>query len=78
MDGYKKLYAKNIREIENMREQRVVGLEKLADASVQVEVLRKELSVKEKEIIIATASSTEVKDFWLFFKLNDIFYKCNN
>lgn len=47
-----------------MREQRVVGLEKLADASVQVEVLRKELSVKEKEIIIATASSTEVKGFF--------------
>lgn len=43
-----------------MKVQRILGLEKLADASVQVEVLKEELAIKEKEIVIATAASTEV------------------
>lgn len=60
MDGYKTLYSKNKREIEEMKFQRILGLEKLADASVQVEILKGELVEKEKEIIIATAASTEV------------------
>lgn len=51
------------KEIEDMKIKRVLGLEKLADASVQVEVLKEELVIKEKEIVIATAASTEV----LFF-----------
>lgn len=44
-----------------MKNQRILGLEKLADASVQVEVLKGELIEKEKEIVIATQASTEVK-----------------
>lgn len=44
-----------------MKSQRILGLEKLADASVQVEVLKEELIEKEKEILIATAASTEVE-----------------
>lgn len=44
-----------------MKKQRILGLEKLADASVQVEVLKEELIEKEKEIVIATEASTEVK-----------------
>lgn len=55
------MYTKNKQEIEVMKVQRILGLEKLADASVQVEVLKEELIVKEKEIVIATAASTEVK-----------------
>lgn len=44
-----------------MKVQRILGLDKLADASVQVEVLKNELVEKEKEIIVATAASAEVK-----------------
>lgn len=61
VNGYKSLYTKNKQEIEEMKVQRLMGLEKLADASVQVEVLKKELIEKEKEIITATAASKEVK-----------------
>lgn len=53
-----------------MKVQRILGLEKLADASVQVEVLKKELVEKEKEIIVATAASSEVKFSNLFYKIN--------
>lgn len=60
MDGYKNLYKKNKQDIEEMKSQRILGLQKLADASVQVEVLKKELIQKDKEIIVATAASTEV------------------
>jgi len=60
VDDYKSLYKKNIYEIEQMKKQRILGLEKLADASVQVEVLKEELIEKEKEIVIATEASTEV------------------
>ncbi|XP_029343675.1 dynein heavy chain 5, axonemal-like [Acyrthosiphon pisum] len=60
VDDYKSLYSKNIYEIEQMKKQRILGLEKLADASIQVEVLKEELIEKEKEIIIATEASTEV------------------
>jgi len=63
VDGYKNLYKMSKKEIEDMKIKRVLGLEKLADASVQVEVLKEELVIKEKEIVIATAASTEV----LFF-----------
>lgn len=62
VDGYKNLYSKNKEEIEIMKVQRILGLEKLADASVQVEVLKEELIEKEKEIVIATAASTEVNN----------------
>lgn len=61
MDDYKSLYIKNIYDIEQMKTQRILGLEKLADASVQVERLKEELIVKEKEIVIATEASTEVE-----------------
>lgn len=60
MDGYKEFYTKNKEEIEVMKFQRILGLEKLADASIQVEVLKVDLVEKEKEIVIATAASTEV------------------
>lgn len=65
MDGYKHLYKKNIQEIEDMKVQRILGLEKLADASVQVARLKEELIEKEKEIDIATAASTEVHYLYL-------------
>lgn len=57
-----------------MKVKRILGLEKLADASVQVEVLKEELVVKEKEIVIATAASTEVLFFnnQLFFCIYDL------
>lgn len=51
-----------------MKVQRILGLEKLADASVQVGRLKEELVIKEKEIVIATAASTEVFTFY-YFKL---------
>ncbi|XP_050440010.1 dynein axonemal heavy chain 5-like [Adelges cooleyi] len=60
IDGYKSLYTDNVKEIENMKVQRVLGLEKLADASVQVEVLKVDLVQKEKEITIANAACSEV------------------
>jgi len=60
VDGYKVLYKKSKKDIEVMKIQRMMGLEKLADASVQVEVLKEELVEKEKEIVKATAASTEV------------------
>lgn len=44
-----------------MKFQRILGLEKLADASVQVEVLKVDLIEKEKEIVIANIASTEVR-----------------
>lgn len=61
VNGYKILYKKNLLEIEEMKAQRILGLEKLADASVQVEVLKEELIEKEKEIVIATNASNEVR-----------------
>lgn len=60
VDGYKVLYRKSIKEFEEMKVQRIVGLKKLADASNQVEVLKEELAIKEKEIVTATAASAEV------------------
>lgn len=60
VDGYKVLYSKSIKEFEEMKIQRIVGLKKLEDASKQVEVLKEELAIKEKEIVIATAASAEV------------------
>lgn len=60
------LYKKSKKEIEEMKVQRILGLEKLADASVQVERLKAELVIKEKEIVIATAASTEVISILLF------------
>lgn len=44
-----------------MKVQRILGLEKLADASIQVEILKGELIEKEKDILIATAASDEVQ-----------------
>lgn len=55
------MYVKNIHEIEQMKMQRVLGLEKLADASIQVGRLKEELTEKEKEMAIATEASTEVE-----------------
>ncbi|XP_050528019.1 dynein axonemal heavy chain 8-like [Daktulosphaira vitifoliae] len=60
IDGYKNLYKENVEQIENMKVQRVLGLEKLADASLQVEVLKLELVEKEKEIAVANAACNEV------------------
>jgi len=61
VNDYKILYVKNIHEIEQMKMQRVLGLEKLADASIQVGRLKEELTEKEKEMAIATEASTEVE-----------------
>lgn len=81
VNGYKNLYVENKRDIEEMKMQRILGLEKLADASIQVERLKKELIIKDKEILIATAASTEVCTYsftrFYFFNLDylNIYYK---
>lgn len=63
VNGYKKLYMDNKQQIEKMKMQRILGLEKLMDASMQVEILKEELVVKDKQILIATAASSEVCNY---------------
>lgn len=60
LDGYKSIYAQRQADINVMAVQMNVGLEKLREASISVDELRKDLAEKEKDIIIASAKAEEV------------------
>lgn len=60
LEGYKKVYVDRLETINTMAKRMSVGLTKLVEAAASVDVLRKELEVKEKEIAIASAEAEVV------------------
>ncbi|KAK6616888.1 Dynein heavy chain 8, axonemal [Polyplax serrata] len=60
LDGYKKIYVDRLDLINLMAKRMSMGLTKLVEAAASVDVLRKELEVKEKEIAVASAQAEEV------------------
>ncbi|KAI5704390.1 hypothetical protein M8J75_004799 [Diaphorina citri] len=57
LESYKALYAVRRKKIDKDASQREIGLQKLEEAAVSVEELRKELVIKEKNIAVATAAA---------------------
>ncbi|XP_041975311.1 dynein axonemal heavy chain 8 [Aricia agestis] len=60
LEGYKKLYTDKHRSIAEMAKRMTTGLDKLVEAAQSVDILKKELEVKETEIKVATAAAEEV------------------
>ncbi|XP_049886262.1 dynein axonemal heavy chain 8 [Pectinophora gossypiella] len=60
LDGYKTLYKEKHLGIAEMAKRMTTGLDKLVEAAASVDVLKKELEVKEQEIKVATANAEEV------------------
>uniref|UniRef100_A0A1B6CZR9 AAA+ ATPase domain-containing protein n=2 Tax=Clastoptera arizonana TaxID=38151 RepID=A0A1B6CZR9_9HEMI len=60
LDGYKSIYSKRLNNINILAEQMNVGLEKLVEAAASVDILRKDLEEKEKDIIEATEKADVV------------------
>lgn len=59
--AYKGLYRKKVEDIEVLAIRMKTGLSKLVEAQVSVDVLRKELAVKEKEMLVATEAAEKVQ-----------------
>lgn len=62
LDAYKKLYKEKVDHISVLAQRMKTGLTKLVEAQESVDVLRTELAVKEKEIIVATEAAEKVLD----------------
>ncbi|XP_056290683.1 dynein axonemal heavy chain 8-like [Pseudoliparis swirei] len=60
VNGYKTLYSEKHNFINTLAERMNVGLDKLMEASTSVAQLSKDLEVKEKELVIASAKSEKV------------------
>ncbi|KAG8303337.1 Dynein heavy chain 5, axonemal [Homalodisca vitripennis] len=60
LDGYKTIYAQRQADINVLAEQMNMGLEKLREAAISVDELRKDLVEKEKDILVASAKAEEV------------------
>ncbi|XP_019756852.1 dynein axonemal heavy chain 8 [Dendroctonus ponderosae] len=58
--AYKGLYRKKVEDIEVLAIRMKTGLSKLVEAQVSVDVLRTELAVKEKEMLVATEAAEKV------------------
>ena len=61
LDSYKVLYKQKYDAIQVLAMRMKTGLTKLVEATASVDVLRKELEVKEKEIAVATAAAEKVR-----------------
>ncbi|XP_068084800.1 dynein axonemal heavy chain 8 [Anabrus simplex] len=60
LDGYKKIYRERFDGINVMAKKMSMGLSKLVEAAESVDILRKELEEKEKEIQVASAKAETV------------------
>lgn len=60
LDGYKAIYTQRQADINVMALQMNVGLEKLREAAISVDELRKDLAEKEKDILVATEKANTV------------------
>ncbi|KAL0274316.1 UNVERIFIED_CONTAM: hypothetical protein PYX00_006769 [Menopon gallinae] len=60
LEGYKKIYNERLDQINVLAKRMSVGLTKLVEAAASVDVLRKELEVKEKDIAVASGQAEEV------------------
>ena len=58
--GYKNIYSKKRGEIDILAQRMNTGLKKLVEATESVNVLSKELEVKEKELAIASKKTDQV------------------
>ena len=61
LDGYKKIYATKHSSINDMAKRMETGLLKLDEASVSVDILSKELVIKEKELASANEKADKVR-----------------
>ncbi|XP_055861319.1 dynein axonemal heavy chain 8-like isoform X4 [Biomphalaria glabrata] len=60
LDGYKTLYISKVEELQELERKMNVGLEKLAEAAESVDLLSKELVVKEKELEVANKAADKI------------------
>jgi dynein heavy chain len=58
--GYKKIYSEKRKEIGTLAERMNTGLKKLIEATESVNVLSKELVIKEKDLAVANVKAEEV------------------
>ena len=63
IDGYKNIYAEKKSEIGELASRMKTGLDKLIEATESVAQLSKELVVKEKDLVVASAKADKV---WLY------------
>jgi dynein heavy chain len=61
LEGYKNIYDVRYNEIKVLTEQISMGLQKLVEAATNVDELKKELKITEKEILIANSKAEEVQ-----------------
>lgn len=64
LGAYKALYKQKVDEIEVLATRMRTGLTKLVEAQSSVDILRQELSVKEKEMAVASANAEEVRKIY--------------
>ena len=60
LEGYKKLYVQKVDDLKLSEKKMITGLEKLHEASENVEILSKELVVKEKDLEVANQAADKV------------------
>ena len=63
INGYKTIYAQKLEEINNLANRMDSGLDKLVEAGESVTLLKKELAVKEAELIIANEKADKVINY---------------
>ena len=60
LNGFKTVYTEKLKEIGELVERMNIGLDKLIEATVSVDLLSKELVIKEKDLEVANARADEV------------------
>lgn len=60
INGYKTIYSQKLLDIENLANRMDSGLDKLVEAGESITLLKKELAVKEAELIIANEKADKV------------------
>ncbi|KAH9487618.1 Dynein heavy chain 8, axonemal, partial [Bulinus truncatus] len=60
LDGYKSLYITKVEELQELERKMNVGLEKLAEAAESVDLLSKELVIKEKDLEVANKAADKI------------------
>jgi len=61
LEGYKTLYAEKLANLNELAGRMTTGLLKLDEASESVDVLSKELVVKEKDLVVANQKADKVR-----------------
>ncbi|GFR77163.1 dynein heavy chain 8, axonemal, partial [Elysia marginata] len=60
LEGYKSLYDSKVEDLKELEKKMNTGLEKLAEATESVDVLSKELTVKEKDLEVANKAADKI------------------